>query len=97
MFVFERLLNDINETLKFAHVELNEFHELFIENMLYTLHATYIKHNLYANFSLKLERLLREFSCNRFTVQNEQKFSLLKFQQFTSVKSQHKASHMNVI
>ncbi len=31
-----------------------------IENMLYTLHATYIKHNFYADFSLRLERLLRE-------------------------------------
>ncbi len=28
--VFERLLNDINETLEFAHVELNEFRELFM-------------------------------------------------------------------
>ncbi len=42
----------------------------FIENMLYTLHATYIKHNLYADFSLRLERLLKEFSCDRFTVQD---------------------------
>ena len=32
----------------------------FIENMLYTLHATYIKHNFYADFSLKLERLLQK-------------------------------------
>ncbi len=30
MSVFERLLNDINETLKFACVKLNEFHELLI-------------------------------------------------------------------
>ena len=52
--------------------------------MLYTLHATYIKHNFYADFSLRLEKLLKEFSCNRFTVQDEQDFSLLKFQQFTS-------------
>ncbi len=40
--------------------------------MLYTLHATYIEHDLYADFSLRLERLLREFSCDRFTVQEEQ-------------------------
>ncbi len=31
-----------------------------IENMLYTLHATYIKHDLYADFSLKSEKLLKE-------------------------------------
>ncbi len=37
----------------------------------YTLHATYIKHNLYADFSLKLKKLLKEFSCDRFTVQDE--------------------------
>ncbi len=30
MSVSECLLNDINEILKFAHVELNETHELFI-------------------------------------------------------------------
>ena len=30
MSVFERLLNDINETLKFAHVELNESCELLM-------------------------------------------------------------------
>ncbi len=40
----------------------------FIENMLYTLHAIYIEHNFYADFSFKLERLLKEFSCNRFTI-----------------------------
>jgi len=32
----------------------------FIENMFYTLHATYIKHDFYADFSLRLKRLLRE-------------------------------------
>ncbi len=48
------------------------------------LHAIYIKHDLYADFSFKIKKLLKEFSCNRFTVQNEQDFSLLKFQQFTS-------------
>ena len=42
-----------------------------IENMLYTLHATYIEHDFYADFSLRLERLLKEFSCDRFTVQDE--------------------------
>jgi len=57
---------------------------LFIENMLYTLHATYIKHDLYADFSLKFKKLLKEFSCDRFTVQDEQNLSLLRFQQFTS-------------
>jgi len=57
---------------------------LTIENMLYTLHATYIKHDLYADFSLRLKKLLKEFSYDRFTVQDEQDFSLLKFQQFTS-------------
>ncbi len=55
----------------------------FIKNMLYTLHATYIKYNLYANFSLKLEKLLKEFSYDKFTVQDEWDFLLLKFQQFT--------------
>ncbi len=30
MSVSERLLNDINETFEFAHVELNKFHELLI-------------------------------------------------------------------
>ncbi len=30
MSVFERLLNDINETFKFTHVELNKFCELLI-------------------------------------------------------------------
>ena len=58
------------------------FH-VFIENMLYTLHATYIEHNFYADFSLRLKRLLKEFSCDRFTVQDEQDLSLLRFQQFT--------------
>ncbi len=42
-----------------------------IENMLYTLHAIYIKHNLYADFLLRLKRLLKEFSYNRFTVQEK--------------------------
>jgi len=55
-----------------------------IKNMLYTLHATYIEHNLYADFSLRLKKLLLEFSCNRFTVQEEWDLSLLRFQQFTS-------------
>ncbi len=32
----------------------------FIENMLYMLHATYIKHNFYADFSLKLKKLFKE-------------------------------------
>ena len=30
----------------------------FIKNMLYMLHVTYIKHNLYTDFLLKLEKLL---------------------------------------
>ncbi len=30
MSVSERLLNNINETFKFAHVELNETRELFM-------------------------------------------------------------------
>ncbi len=30
MFVFERLLNDINEILKFAHIELNKTRELLM-------------------------------------------------------------------
>ncbi len=55
-----------------------------IKNMLYTLHATYIEHDFYADFSLRLEKLLREFSHDRFTVQDEQDFSLLRFWQFTS-------------
>ncbi len=55
-----------------------------IKNMLYTLHATYIEHDLYADFSLRLKRLLKEFSCDRFTVQDEQNLSLFRFQQFTS-------------
>ena len=33
---------------------------IFIENMLYTLHATYIKHNFYADFFLRLKKLLKE-------------------------------------
>jgi len=33
---------------------------VFIKNMLYMLHATYIKHNLYADSFLRLEKLLRE-------------------------------------
>ncbi len=57
---------------------------MFIENMLYTLHATYIKHDLYADFLLRLKRLLKEFSCDRFTVQEKWNLSLFKFQQFTS-------------
>ena len=32
-----------------------------IENMLYTLHATYIRHDLYADFSLRFKRSLKEF------------------------------------
>ena len=48
------------------------------------LHATYIKHNFYADFLLRLEILLKEFSHDRFTVQDEQDLSLLRFQQFTS-------------
>ena len=55
-----------------------------IENMLYMLHATYIEHNLYADFSLRLKKLLREFSYDRFTVQDEWNLSLLRFRQFTS-------------
>jgi len=55
-----------------------------IENMLYTLHATYIGHDLYADFLLRLEKLLREFSRDRFTVQGERDLSLLRFRQFTS-------------
>ncbi len=55
-----------------------------IENMLYTLHATYIEHDLYADFSLRLKKLLREFSHDRFTVQDEWNLSLLRFRQFTS-------------
>ncbi len=55
-----------------------------IENMLYTLHATYIKHDFYADFFLRFKRLLREFSHDRFTVQDEQNLSLLRFQQSTS-------------
>ncbi len=51
--------------------------------MLYTLHVIYIKHNLYADFFLKLKKLLKEFSYDRFTVQDEWDFLLLKFQQFT--------------
>ncbi len=30
MSVFEHLLNDINETLEFAHIELNETRELLM-------------------------------------------------------------------
>ncbi len=30
MFMFEHLLNDINEIYKFIHVELNETHELLM-------------------------------------------------------------------
>ncbi len=55
----------------------------FIKNILYTLHATYIKHNFYADFSLKLKRLLKEFSYDKFIVQDEWNLSLFKFWQFT--------------
>ncbi len=34
---------------------------MFIENMLHTLHATHIRHDLYADFSLKLKKSLKEF------------------------------------
>ncbi len=47
--------------------------------MLYMLHATYIKHDLYADFSLRLKRLLKEFSCDKFTVQEKRDLSLLRF------------------
>ena len=43
----------------------------FIKNMLYTLHATYIKHNFYADFTLRLKKLLKEFSYDKFIVQDE--------------------------
>ncbi len=33
----------------------------FIENMLHMLHATYIKHDLYADFFLRLKKSLKEF------------------------------------
>jgi len=52
-------------------MNLKCYWRLSIENMLYTLHATYIKHNFYADFLLRLERLLKEFSCDRFTVQDK--------------------------
>ncbi len=55
-----------------------------IKNMLYTLHATYIEHDLYADFPFRLEKLLRKFSCDRFTVQEKRDLSLLRFRQFTS-------------
>ncbi len=42
--------------------------QVSIKNMLYTLHATYIEHNLYADFPLRLERLLREFSHDWFFI-----------------------------
>ena len=59
--------------------DVSQFSRKSIENILYTLHATYIKHNLYADFLLKLEKLLKEFSCDRFTVQDERNLLLLKF------------------
>ena len=77
-------------SLSFEHlIACNESqlcHSVFwsIKNMLYTLHVTYIKHDLYADFLLRLKKLLREFSYDRFTVQDEWNLSLLKFQQFTS-------------
>ncbi len=33
----------------------------FIENMLHTSYATYIKHDLYADFLLRLKKSLKEF------------------------------------
>jgi len=53
------------------------------ENMLYTLHATYIGHDPYAGFPLRSERLLREFPRDRFTVQGGRDLSLPRFRQFT--------------
>jgi len=70
--------------LRFLLLTSESFSGLSIENMLYTLHATYIEHDLYADFPLRLERLLREFSRDRFTVQDERDLSLLRFRQFTS-------------
>ena len=35
------------------------------------LHATYIEYNFYADFLLKFKRLLKEFSRDKFTVQDE--------------------------
>ncbi len=37
------------------------FINMFIENMLHTLHATYIRHDLYADFFFRFKKLLREF------------------------------------
>ncbi len=73
----------------FVYQDINIIHKVcetnsqFIENMLYTLHATYIKHNFYADFSLKLKKLFKEFFYDKFTVQDEWNLSLLRFWQFT--------------
>ncbi len=56
---------------RFMHLILIYIARMFIENMLYTLHATYIKHDFYADFLLKLEKLLKEFSYDKFTVQDK--------------------------
>ncbi len=50
------------------------FSIMFIENMLYTLHATYIKHDLYADFSLRHKRLLRENFLEQIHSSKEMRF-----------------------
>ncbi len=43
------------------HFNINIVDESSIENMLHTLHATYIRHDLYADFLLRLKKSLKEF------------------------------------
>jgi len=82
IYELQRVCKDVAIILcmcKLQRVDDRVIITLSIKNLLYTLHATYIEHDLYANFSLRLERLLKEFSCDRFTVQDEQNLSLLRF------------------
>ncbi len=82
IYELQRVCKDVAIILcmcKLQRVDDRVIITLSIKNLLYTLHATYIEHDLYANFSLRLERLLKEFSCDRFTVQDEQDLSLLRF------------------
>jgi len=65
------MLNLFDFLMKCVSLYFSDANVASIENILYTLHATYIEHDFYADFSFKLEKLLKEFSCDRFTVQDE--------------------------
>jgi len=58
--VISHAWEEINSSLLDFYHRSCRFNVLTIENMLYTLHATYIKHDFYADFLLRLKKLLRE-------------------------------------